>query len=172
MIKGAIAKLGLISLFAGFSPTVQAQESPPYIPQTAAALALQGEVQEYLNAVNLAQLNYFLEYSQFATSLAELNLVGFQETENYRYLMLPAKNPLQGMIMIAQAKDPRLKSYAGAAFVVASGESLQGIGGICETNLPSTSPPVIPTAPTFASTGILCPFGSHALTDFDRDTIL
>ena len=172
MIKGAIAKLGIVAVLAGISPIVQAQESPPYIPQTAAALAQQAEVQEYLNAVNLAQLNYFLESSQFATSLTELNLAGLQETENYRYLMLPAKNPLQGMIMIAQAKDTRLKSYAGAAFVVSSGETIKGIGGICETNLPSTSPPVIPTAPTFASTGILCPFGSHALTNFDRDQIL
>lgn len=172
MIRGAIAKLGLITLFAGISPTVQAQESPPYIPQTAAALAQQAEVQEYLNAVNLAQLNYFLEYSQFATTLAELNLAGFQETENYRYLMLPAQNPRQGMILIAQAKNPRLKSYAGAAFLVSSGEIIKGIGGICETNLPSTSAPVIPTAPTFASTGVLCPFGSHALTNFDREEIL
>lgn len=171
-MRDAIAKFGIVAMLSGLSPTVQAQESPPYIPQTATALAQQAEVQAYLNAVNLAQLNYFLEYSQFARSLAELNLVGFQETETYRFQMLPAKNPRQGMIMIAQAKDPRLKSYAGAAFVVSSGETMKGIGGICETNLPSMSSPMIPTAPTFASTGILCPFGSHALTDFDRDRIL
>lgn len=172
MIKDAIAKLAITMVCSGLSLKVQAQESPPFIPQTPETLAQQVEVQEYLNLINLAQLDYFLNHSKFPTTLSDLNLTKLEQTENYNFQLLPSENPSQGMIIIAQAKKPQLKSYSGAVFIFSLGESMTGISGICETNLPSMFPPFIPVAPNFASTGVLCPTGSHALTDFDRDKLL
>lgn len=162
MIGKTLRLFGIAAILGGLSP-VHAQSFP-----ASAIVAKQAEAQHYLAAMNLAQLAYYLERSRFATTIDELNLGVPAETENYRYQIIAAGNELRSIIMTAQAKDSRLKSYSGAVFVFSLGEARTAIAGICGTIRPSTSPPLLPTAPNFVSTGVLCPQGSHALIEFDR----
>jgi hypothetical protein len=114
--------------------------------------------------MNRAQQAYYLEFSKFAPEIKELGIGINPETENYRYQVLPQANQNQIVMMTAQAKRPRLRSYTGAVFVVkTNGDELITVTAICETDVPSSTPPAMPTAPQNATAGIQCATGSHRL---------
>ena len=125
--------------------------------------AREAEGRQNLGSMSRAQQAYYLESSKFATTIEELGIGIKPETENYRYQVLPQANQNQSVMMTAQAKRPRLRSYTGAVFVVKNnGEDLT-VAGICETDEPSSTPPAMPTAPQNATAGIQCATGSHRL---------
>ncbi len=125
--------------------------------------AREAEGRQNLGSMNRAQQAYYLESSKFATTIEELGIGIKPETENYRYQVLPQANQNQSVMMTAQAKRPRLRSYTGAVFLVKiNGEDLT-VAGICETDEPSSTPPAMPTAPRNGTSEIQCPAGSKLL---------
>jgi hypothetical protein len=125
--------------------------------------AREAEGRQNLGSMNRAQQAYYLESSKFATTIEELGIGIKPETENYRYQVLPQANQNQSVMMTAQAKRPRLRSYTGAVFLVKiNGEDLI-VAGICETDEPSSTPPAMPTAPRNGTSEIQCPAGSKLL---------
>ncbi len=150
-----------------FQKVSDATTLPPNVqvsdPQTGANRARQAEGKNYIGAMNRAQQAYYLEYEKFASKIEELGIGIKPETENYRYQILPQGNQTQSVMMTAQAKRPELRSYAGAVFVVKSKDEILTLGGICETDEASSTPPAMPAAPSNESTEIQCPAGSHRL---------
>jgi hypothetical protein len=150
-----------------FQKVSDATKLPPNVqvndPQTGADRARQAEGENYIGAMNRAQQAYYLEYEKFASKIEELGIGIKPETENYRYQILPQGNQTQSVMMTAQAKRPELRSYTGAVFVVKSKDEALTLGGICETDEPSSTPPAMPTAPSNGSAEIQCPAGSHRL---------
>lgn len=125
--------------------------------------AREAEGRQNLGAMSRSQQAYYLENSKFATTIEELGIGINPETENYRYQVLPQGNQNQSVMMTAQAKRLRLRSYTGAVFVVKNnGENLM-VTLFCETDEPSSTPPAMPTAPSSASEEIQCPAGSHSI---------
>ncbi|HBB34719.1 MAG TPA: hypothetical protein DDZ80_19970 [Cyanobacteria bacterium UBA8803] len=189
MISKTAILLAVTTVWGGLSPTVSAQIPPALIIPTTpkgltarvlgnhqgitsdfqAIFAQQAEAQQYIDAVNLGQVAYYIAHtSKFAPTMDELGLGIPAETDNYRYQIVFQGNDTRKVIITAQAKDSRLKSYAGAVFIFSIGEAATAISGICETNEPSTSPPAWPTPPLRPTSGVLCPEGAHPLSRFDR----
>jgi hypothetical protein len=116
-----------------------------------------------IGAMNRAQQAYFLEKNQFASQIAELGIGIKPDTENFLYKIVPQGNQKQSVMITAQAKRPGLRSYTGAVFVVQEKGELLTLAGICETNEPSTKPPVMPVTPKSVSDPLTCPAGSRAV---------
>ncbi|MEB3182157.1 MAG: type IV pilin-like G/H family protein [Nostocaceae cyanobacterium] len=112
-----------------------------------------------MGAITRAQQAYFLENNKFATTMEELAVGIKPDTDNYTYKIM-AQGTERSMIT-AQAKRPGLRSYTGAVYVVKDRGETVTMGGICETNEPSTKPPGIPDAPKAVSDPLKCPVGSR-----------
>ena len=123
----------------------------------------QSEGKVYIGSLNRAQQAYYLENEKFANEINELGIGIKPETENYRYRIVPQGNSTQSVMMTAQAKGPERRSYTGAVFVVKDNNETLTIAAICETDQPSSTPPVMPAAPSNIKTPIQCPAGSHRL---------
>lgn len=112
-------------------------------------------------AMNRAQQANYLEFSKFATKIEDLAIGIKPETENYHYQIASQGNQRQRVMMTAKALRPELRSYTGAVFVVKTKDGDLTVTSICETDEPSSIPPVMPTAPRQAEAAIQCPTGSH-----------
>lgn len=125
---------------------------------------LQAQAKQTIGSMNRAQQAYYLENSKFGTTIESLGVGIKPETEQYRYQIIPQGDGTKSVIMTATAKNPELKSYTGAVFVVKSttGENLQ-LTQICVTDQPSSTP-AMPLAPSDASQKIQCSAGSTPLT--------
>lgn len=150
-----------------FQKVSDATTLPPNVQvgdvETGTNRARQAEGKQNLGGMNRAQQAYYLENEKFASKIEDLGIGIKPETENYRYQILPQGNQTQSVMMTAQAKRPELRSYTGAVFVVKSKDEYLTIGGLCETDEPSSIPPAMPVAPSNESTQIQCPAGSHPL---------
>jgi hypothetical protein len=120
----------------------------------------QPEDKQYIGIVYRAQTYYLAENIRFADTFDRL-VLGFitgntkYETENYVYKIVVADE--FKTITTATAKDPALKSYAGAATRYTNSASQSVISSvICETSLPSTTPPQI-TLPQIIDRAPQCP---------------
>jgi hypothetical protein len=118
---------------------------------------------QYITVLSKAQQDYFLKHGKFAADVQELRIDTNLETENYRYQIVPQGDRTRSVTITAQPKNSGLPSYIGAVFATQANGKTITVGGICETNQPSTSPPAIPGAPTNGSSEIQCPAGSRFL---------
>ncbi|HAG84306.1 MAG TPA: hypothetical protein DD379_27610 [Cyanobacteria bacterium UBA11162] len=121
------------------------------------------EAKQYLGSMSRAQQAYRLEYPNFATTIEELGIGLNSETENYRYQILPQGDRTQSVIITAQAKNPDLKSYTAAVFVVKIDDYDTTIATICESEQPSSIPPAIPISPKNNESDIQCAPGSQPI---------
>lgn len=129
--------------------------------QTLVNRELQTEGKLYTGSMIRGQQAYFLEKDKFATTISELGVEIKPETENYRYQIVPQGDSSSRIMITATAKQPELKSYTGAVFVVKNNKEPLTIFGICETDKPSSTPPAMPQAPSNDQTKIQCPAGSN-----------
>lgn len=121
------------------------------------------EAKQLISLMNRAQQAYYLEYDKFASTIKQLQVGIKPESETYRYQVVPSRQGSQSVINIAAAKKPGLKSYTGVVFVrKVKGETLT-YSAICETDKPSTIPPVQPQLPKKESQPVQCPAGSILL---------
>ncbi|AFZ23615.1 hypothetical protein Cylst_1325 [Cylindrospermum stagnale PCC 7417] len=121
------------------------------------------DAKQIIGLMNRAQQAYYLEYSKFASTIKQLQAGIKPESETYRYQVVPSRQGSQSVINIAAAKKPELKSYTGVVFFrKVNGETLT-YSAICETEKPSTIPPVQPQLPTKESQPVQCPAGSILL---------
>lgn len=136
-------------------PSVQVSSVPALISRQR-----QGEGKQNINAMSRAQQAYYLENRKFATTISELGLGIKPESENYRYQIVLQGDSSSRVMMTATAKRPELKSYTGAVFVVKNNNEVLTFAGICETDKPSTKPP-LPSLPNNTSEKMQCPTGSN-----------
>jgi len=97
--------------------------------------ARQSEAKVFVSAVNRAQQAYRTENVVFAESMAQLNLLGEQQSKYYAYNF--ATSTQQGSVMAIPLVDQGAKSYAGSTVVSSHEAAIPTI--ICETtagNLP------------------------------------
>lgn len=124
---------------------------------------LEVEGKQIIGTINRGQQAYYLEYQKFSTTIEQLGLDIKPETENYRYRIVSQDKQTQSVISTAVAKKPELRSYTGITFVrKIKGEILTSTA-ICETDKPSTKPPLPPRLPSNNFQQVKCPVGSHLL---------
>lgn len=122
------------------------------------------EGKQIIGSINRVQQAYYLENATFAQTIEQLAIGIKPETENYRYqIVSPGKRP-QSAISTAAAKKPELKSYTGIVFTRKVQGEILTFTAICETDRPSTIPPVTPKLPIKESQAVQCPRGSHLLS--------
>ena len=123
------------------------------------------EAKQFIGTINRAQQAYYLENGKFSPTLQQLEIGIKPETENYRYRILNQGKQTQSKIAVstATAKKPELRSYTGVAFIKKVQGELLTQTAICETDKPSTTPPVTPKIPIKESQAFVCPRGSHLL---------
>lgn len=99
--------------------------------------AKQSEGKQYISSINKGQQAYYIEKEEFSYSISDLGIGVRTETDNYSY-DIEKIDPKAFVISTASAKDSQLKSYAGLVYV----EDNITKSKICETDQPSTSPPI------------------------------
>lgn len=130
-------------------PQIQTQVPQDSLQQT--AQSAQSEAQTMIGLIHRNQLLYYVENNRFASNWQALGLDVQSKSESYNYRIIVAD---QNKTMVtATAKKPGLKSYMGAVFI----QGTAPINKICETNSPSSTPPVIPA---FNGKNVQCPNGS------------
>lgn len=103
------------------------------------------------------QRSHYRETSQFSSNIQQLSSGTISaETTNYRYQILPESDHTQSVIT-AQAKRSDLRSYAGVVLIIGD----VTITVACETDEPSSTPPVLPVTPKNGVNELKCPIGSH-----------
>lgn len=118
--------------------------------------AKQSEAMTYVGSMNRAQQAFYLEKSDFASSLAELEFGMLAETPNYSYRVERVSS--DAVMNVAVAKDPDAKSYIGLVYRATETTKTR----ICETSQPLNSLPAFPPIPSNASQDIQCPSGTSA----------
>jgi len=124
---------------------------------------------QYIRSLLNAQQAFYAENAKFARIFEELGIGMKFEEENYRYQFLSQSDFAQDVIMTVQAKNPRLRRYTGAVFLVKVKEepenAVTSIAFSCVTNLPFTSPPPRPIVPKNNDPeNFRCPAGSSLTT--------
>jgi hypothetical protein len=123
----------------------------------------EGEAKNYMYALTTVQQAHYLEQGNFANAIEDVSIGLRTETESYRYQIVPQRDNKKSVMVTATAKDATLPSYTGAVFVTRVDGKETTVAQICQTEQPSTSPPVMPQAPTRGSVEVQCPVGSKAL---------
>jgi hypothetical protein len=132
-LEKALLNMADVNVFVAQLATVAQAEF-----QSQANKAREAEARNNIGAVNRGQQAYFIDKQEFATTLDALGLAIATEGENYRYRVMRQDQP-QAVIVTAQAKRERLRSYTGAVFVVEGEYGETTVGLICETEYPSTN---------------------------------
>ena len=132
-------------------------------PEVAKTKTPQDEVKTYLSALTQVQKARYREQGKFASTIEEVSIGLKTETDSYRYKFVPQENDTKSVMITAQAKTAQLPSYTSAVFATQVNGKTTTIAQICETEKPSTTPPVMPSAPTTSSLEIKCPTGSRSL---------
>jgi type IV pilus assembly protein PilA len=127
--------------------------------------AKQAEAKTNVGSMTRAQQAYFLEKQKFATSWndPQLGLGIPSESINYSYKIIPQPGKPKQIMISAVAKQPTLKSFAGAVFVVGSAKEATTVTQICQTDTVSEVAPTQIAAPTGLTDDPKCPAGSTAL---------
>lgn len=122
------------------------------------------QAKTYMSALTQVQQAYYLEQGKFATEFEQISIGLRDETELYRYQILPQGDNTESVMMTATAKDAQLPSYTSAVFVITNAEGeKETFTQICETEQPSTTPPAMPSMQSSSSSTIKCPDGSRPL---------
>lgn len=145
------------------SATTTPQDVPVVKLETQQASNRQSVVKQYLTILSQAQQAYYQKNGRFAADIDELKIVTDLETEYYRYQIVPQKDSTQSVMITAIAKDAELPSYTSAVFAAQVDGKKATTAQICETDKPSTSPPVMPAPPAASSLQVQCPVGSRPL---------
>ncbi len=159
--KGALGLLGVLGTVALAGASIS-----PLFAQvdfgSFANKARQAEAKTNMSNMREAEKAYYAGKGKFTASIAQLGIQ--PDTQNYHYrVALPKGKGIPRVMMTAQAKRFDTRSYTSAVFVFSSNNKPVFVAGTCETNPPSTKPPVMPTAPKNASGQIRCPSGSHLI---------
>lgn len=130
-----------------------------------------------LETMNSSQSYYYIKHGKFSVSLQELPLPIKTETKFYSYRILAPMVPVQtlnetgesasspkNVMMIAQAKYPRLNSYIGMVTTIKeqATQKARPISAICEID---SHTPLPSTMPILVNREIQCPEGSTTLGD-------
>ncbi len=115
------------------------------------------EAKYILDSLNNAQQAFHINRQSFASNIEDLDTSWVQKYFKYEIITQDG-----GVIATATPiKDKSLKSYTGFIFVVGSTpDTLEYIKGICQTDRPSSVPPLAPSAPQSMSDSVKCPPGS------------
>ncbi|HEY9597601.1 MAG TPA: type IV pilin-like G/H family protein, partial [Cyanophyceae cyanobacterium] len=124
--------------------------------------AKQAEAKNYVGSLIRAEQAYQLEKGTFSPSIKDLGIGIEPETLNYRY-QIEAQSDKKSVMITAQAKTETLKSYTGAVFIIKKGEEATTIGGICESDSPTTTPPAMPNVVSNGTNSVECAPGSRSL---------
>lgn len=152
------------TLFARISEVTTLPENIPVIePEVTKTKTPQDEVKTYMSALTQVQQARYREQGKFASTIEEVSVGLKTETDSYRYKFVPQENDTKSVMITAQAKTAQLPSYTGAVFATQVNGKTTTVAQICETEKPSTTPPVMPNAPTTSSSEIKCPTGSRSL---------
>ena len=120
----------------------------------------QFEGKQILSAL-IKNQNYQLKhYNKFTPKLDNLYQGINQGTHDYQYKM---KVESEQVLFEVSANLPRIKSYSGALFIVKMESSMVGVGGICQSDNPTSIPPTPILPPTPDSKEIRCPAGSQLI---------
>ncbi len=123
----------------------------------------QAEAKQYVSSMLKAQQAYRIEKPTFTNSLPELGVGIRSETTNYSYKIVPQPDKSKSVMVTAQSKITGLKSYTGAVFTIKKGANITTVTVICESNLSTSTPPVMPAPPKSENSLIQCPSGSQKL---------
>lgn len=111
-----------------------------------------------LNYMTGAQQRFYQINDKFGDNTEELG-VGFLEEDYYHYTIdvLPDQRTV---VIFASPKNQGLRSYSSAVFV---NEKDTFVTGICESNMPQSSPPQMPKL--IGDNLLECPVGSQQVYD-------
>nr|WP_242032790.1 type IV pilin-like G/H family protein [Oscillatoria sp. FACHB-1406] len=115
---------------------------------------------QFISIILSGQSDFYRKNGKFAASVEELGLATDLETEEYRYQLQPERDSSNNTIVTATPKVEGLPSYAGAIFT--SEDKGTSTGGICRSDLPSTTPP-LPLSLNRETETLECPSGSSLL---------
>lgn len=121
------------------------------------------EVKTYMAALTQVQQARHREQGKFAATIEDVSIGLKTETEFYRYKFMPQKDDTKSVMITAEAKNAQLPSYTGAVFATQVNGKTTTVAQICATEKPSTTPPIMPNAPTSGSSEIKCPVGSRSI---------
>jgi type II secretory pathway pseudopilin PulG len=131
---------------------------PSFLNQ--ASKAKQSEAKTYVGAMLRAEQAYFLERSQFTTSLSELGIGISTASPKYEYKITTQPGSPPNVMVTATAKQASLKSFTGVVFALKTGKEETTVTQLCETDRPAIIPPAMPAAPQSLEAEIPCPAGS------------
>lgn len=135
------------------------------------------EAKNYIENLNSAQSYHYLNQGKFSDSIQELPLDIKTETNHYSYQILAPMVPVQSLkeareatpiaenvVMVAQAKYPRLKNYIGIVSTLKDQDTQKAspISAVCEIDSHS---PLPTTMPILAKGEIQCPQGSQRVME-------
>lgn len=118
------------------------------------------DAKEIIASINRIQKGFYLENGRFASTWEDLGFNIESKEQDYEYKI--AWSDRHKTIVTATAKKPEDKSYTGIVF--AEGQS--AVDKICETDRPSTIPPVIPEA---VNKDMLCPPGASIVSSVRKN---
>ncbi len=134
------------------------------------------EAKKSIETLNSDQSYYYLDQGKFSDSIYELPLGIKTETNHYSYRVLASMTPVQtlneareatpraeSVVMVAQAKYPRLNSYIGivSTFKEQDTQKASLISAVCEID---GHMPLPATMPILTQGEIQCPAGSQKAT--------
>lgn len=121
---------------------------PSFLNQTAKARASEGK--SNVGAMNRAQQAYFLEQSNFTSTVSQLGL-SLRNSDNFNYTATVGTNSV-GNFGTSTKTD--IKSYGGGVFYTASSGSNEGFTAtiLCESDDPTTTQVTMPTNSTTCAT--------------------
>ncbi|MGD2182033.1 type IV pilin-like G/H family protein [Lusitaniella coriacea] len=148
---GLITILGILAAIA----------LPSFLSQ--ATKAKESEAKNYIGALNRAQQAHHIGENAFSSTLEPLGLGIPPESDYYRY-QIEVQPDNQSAKATATPKDPTLKSFTGAVFIVKQGGESLTFAGVCQSDSHTAIPPAMPTLnTTTAELTLECPPGSSNL---------
>jgi hypothetical protein len=131
-----------------------------YDIQAEQAKSSQSNARYAVESISSSQINYYTKNKKFGTSVSQIGAYVYSSSDyNFEIAAHPTQKP--GTIATAKPKAGNLKSYTGAtvAFKIKGKTIFQR--GICETDVPSKTPPA---APKISNKGeVTCPSGSSVV---------
>jgi hypothetical protein len=122
--------------------------------------AKQVEGRNTVGAMNRAQQAYFTEKNAFVYCIKRMGIGIKSDTASYRYLIRPT---YRAAFNYAIAKEPKLKSYAGAVWKVTDTDGKTTTQAIlCEAKNPAATKPA---DPVYKDGQLLCGEGTVKLGD-------
>ena len=133
--------------------------------------AKEAEARTYINNINRAQKNYYIEKGKLILNLPDLNLGIEQDSENYSYRILTPmqsqESELKQVVIVAQSKKRNLNSYLGAIVIITEASTDDGKmedGHILAVSCEIKPYQPLPTKlPRVANNKLICPPGYNKL---------